>query len=348
MIEHLVRKNILKLKPYTSARGSFLEGILLDANENSLGSVVKSENILELNRYPDPNQNKLREKLAEYLGVDSSKLFFGVGSDEIIDLLIRIFCEPKKDSVLIPQPTYGMYQVACEINDVKVIEIPLGKNFQLNISETLKAAQKNTKIIFLCSPNNPTGNLLTRKSILQILNKFSGIVVIDEAYIDFSEKNSSVKLLDKYENLVITRTFSKAWGLAGLRCGYSIANESITKLLFKIKAPYNMNKLTAAAVLQALVDAKQKDKFVRKLNIEKDFLISELKQIKQVKKIFKTDANFITFRINNATEIYNQLVKEGVIIRNRSNQLNLEDCLRVSIGTRKENRIFIKKLKELL
>ncbi len=252
MIDKLVRKNILKLKPYTSARGSYLEGILMDANENSLGSVVKDEKNLELNRYPDPNQNKLREKLSEYLGVESNKLFFGVGSDEIIDLLIRIFCEPKKDSVLIPQPTYGMYQVACEINDVKVIEVPLEKDFQLDVNRTLKAVQKNTKIIFLCSPNNPTGNLLTRKSILQILNKFKGIVVIDEAYIDFSEKNSSVKLLDKYENLVITRTFSKAWGLAGLRCGYSIANESITNLLFKVKAPYNMNKLTASAVLEAL------------------------------------------------------------------------------------------------
>ncbi|MCW8848662.1 MAG: histidinol-phosphate transaminase [Melioribacteraceae bacterium] len=348
MIDKLVRKNILKLKPYTSARGSYLEGILMDANENSLGSVFKDENKLELNRYPDPNQNKLREKLSAYLGVSSSKLFFGVGSDEIIDLLIRIFCEPKKDSVLIPQPTYGMYQVACEINDVKVIEVPLGKGFQLDVNNTLKAVQKNSKIIFLCSPNNPTGNLLTRKSILEILNKFKGIVVVDEAYIDFSEKNSSIKLLDKYENLVITRTFSKAWGLAGLRCGYSIANESITNLLFKVKAPYNMNKLTASAVLEALSNTKQKDNFVKKLNLEKDFLIEEMKQIKQIEKILPTDANFITFRINNATEIYTKLVKEGVIIRNRSTQLNLDNCLRVSIGTRKENKIFIKKLKEII
>lgn len=348
MIDKLVRKNILKLKPYTSARGSYLEGILMDANENSIGSAVKDEKDLELNRYPDPNQNRLREKLSAYLGVESSKLFFGVGSDEIIDLLIRIFCEPKKDSVLIPQPTYGMYQVACEINDIKVIEVPLGKGFQLDNNSTLKAAQKNTKIIFLCSPNNPTGNLLTKKSILQILNNFKGIVVIDEAYIDFSEKNSSVRLLDKYENLVITRTFSKAWGLAGLRCGYSIANESITNLLFKVKAPYNMNKLTASAVLEALGNSKQKDNFVKKLNLEKEFLISEMKQIKQIKKILPTDANFITFRINNATGIYYKLVKEGVIIRNRSSQLNLENCLRVSIGTRKENKIFIKKLKEII
>jgi histidinol-phosphate aminotransferase len=282
------------------------------------------------------------------LGVSSSKLFFGVGSDEIIDLLIRIFCEPKKDSVLIPQPTYGMYQVACEINDIKVIEVPLGKGFQLDVENTLKAAQKNTKIIFLCSPNNPTGNLLTRKSILEILNKFKGIVVIDEAYIDFSEKSSSMKLLNKFENLIITRTFSKAWGLAGLRCGYSIANESITNLLFKVKAPYNMNKLTASAVLEALGNTKQKDNFVKKLNLEKDYLIKEMKLIKQIEKILPTDANFITFRISNATEIYTKLVNEGIIIRNRSSQLNLDNCLRVSVGTRKENKIFIKKLKEII
>jgi histidinol-phosphate aminotransferase len=180
------------------------------------------------------------------------------------------------------------------------------------------------------------------------LNKFKGIVVVDEAYIDFSEKNSSIKLLDKYENLVITRTFSKAWGLAGLRCGYSIANESITNLLFKVKAPYNMNKLTASAVLEALGKTKQKDNFVKKLNLEKDFLIKEMKLIKQIKKILPTDANFITFRINNATEIYTKLVKEGVIIRNRSTQFNLDNFLRVSVGTRKENKIFIKKLKEII
>ena len=348
MIDKLVRKNILKLKPYTSARGSYLDGILLDANENSLGSVIDDFKNLKYNRYPDPNQNKLREKLSKYLGVSSKKLFFGVGSDEIIDLLIRIFCEPKKDSVVIPQPTYGMYQVACEINDVTVIDIPLNKNFQINVNETLSAIQKNTKIIFLCSPNNPTGNLLSRKHVLQILNKFKGIVVVDEAYIEFSDNKSLANLIDKYENLVITRTFSKAWGLAGLRCGYSIASDKITNLLFKVKAPYNMNKLTADAVLEALGKVKKKDDFVMKLNSEKEYLLNEMKQIKNINKILPSDANFITFRIKDATEIYKRLVLEGVIIRNRSNQLNLENCLRVSIGTRKENKFFIKKLKEIL
>lgn len=348
MIEKLVRENILKLKPYTSARDSYQEGILLDANENSLGTVVKDEKNLELNRYPDPTQNEMRTKLADYLKVSPYKLFFGVGSDEIIDLLIRIFCDPQKDSVLIPIPTYGMYQVACDINDVKVLTVPLNKNFQLDVKSTISSIKKNTKIIFLCSPNNPTGNLLSKKSVLKIAKSFNGIVVIDEAYIDFSEKDSFLNDIPKFKNIVITKTFSKAWGLAGVRCGYSIADEFITNLLFKIKAPYNMNKLTANVVLEALSKVKRRDQFVEKLNSEREKLISELKKVKKVKKILKTDANFITFRIDNAKVVFNKLAAEGVIIRDRSNQLNLENCLRISIGTSQENRMFIKKLKEIL
>jgi histidinol-phosphate aminotransferase len=348
MIENLVRKNILKLKPYTSARDSYLEGILLDANENSLGSVISDPKELELNRYPDPAQNKLREKLSEYLGVNQDSLFFGVGSDEIIDLLIRIFCEPNKDSVLIPQPTYGMYQVACDINNVSVITVPLNKNFQIDVNATLNAVRKNTKMIFLCSPNNPTGNLLNKNSVIKIVKGFKGIVVVDEAYIDFSENDSLIDQVNKYDNLVITRTFSKAWGLAGIRCGYSIANQFITSLLFKIKAPYNLNKLTANAILEAMDKINKRNQFVSKLNSEREKLIGELRKIKQVKKILRTDANFITFKISNAQSVFTKLADEGVIIRNRSSQLNMSDCLRVSIGTPRENKIFIKKLKEIL
>jgi histidinol-phosphate aminotransferase len=348
MIEKLVRNNILKLKPYTSARDSFLDGLLLDANENSLGSVIKDEHNLQLNRYPDPAQNKLREKLAAYLNVSTKELFFGVGSDEIIDLLIRIFCEPGVDSVVIPDPTYGMYKVACDVNNVKTISVPLNRNFQINPEVTLDALKKNTKIIFLCSPNNPTGNLLKKTNVLKIVKSFNGIVVIDEAYIDFNEEKSFVEELKKHKNLVIIRTFSKAWGLAGIRCGYSIADESITKLLFKIKAPYNLNKLTANSVLEALSKVSKKNQFVLKLNSERNKLVMELKQIRQVQKVYKGDANFILFKIKNATEVYNRLAKQGLIIRDRSNQLNLEDCLRVSVGSPKENRIFIKKLKEIL
>lgn len=348
MIEKLVRKNILNLKPYISARDSFLEGILMDANENSLGSVIKDEHNLQLNRYPDPAQKKLREKLADYLNVNTTNLFFGVGSDEIIDLLIRIFCEPKKDSVIIPEPTYGMYKVACDVNDVKTISIPLNRNFQIDVIKTLSVVKQNTKMIFLCSPNNPTGNLLSKKSVVKILKQFNGIVIIDEAYIDFKEDKSFISLIDKYPNLVITRTFSKAWGLAGIRCGYSIASEFITNLLFKVKAPYNLNKLTANAILLALSNVEKKNKFVEKLNSEREKLISELKQIKEIEKILPTDANFITFKIKNADEVFAKLANEGVIIRNRSNQLNLENCLRVSVGTPSENKKFITMLKEIL
>jgi histidinol-phosphate aminotransferase len=348
MIERLVRKNILKLKPYTSARDSFLDGILLDANENSLGSVVKDKDNLQLNRYPDPAQNKLREKLSKYLEIDKSQLFFGVGSDEVIDLLIRIFCSPGKDSALIPVPTYGMYKVACDINNVKAITVPLKKNFQLNTKSILSKVQKNTKIIFLCSPNNPTGNILNKKDVIKILKNFNGIVVVDEAYIDFSEDNSLIKEINKYKNLVVTRTFSKAWGLAGVRSGYSIADEFITNLLFKIKSPYNVNKLTANIILDALSNVKKKNAFVTKLNSEKEKLISELKNIKQIQKVFPTEANFILFKIKNATDVYNKLAREGIIIRDRSNQPALEDCLRVSVGTPEENKKFIDALKKIL
>ncbi len=348
MIENLVRKNILKLKPYTSARDSFLEGILLDANENSLGTVIKDDKNLNLNRYPDPAQNKVRKKLADYLGIKKSKLFVGVGSDEIIDLLIRIFCTPGKDSVLIPVPTYGMYQVACNINNVNVITVPLKNNFQLDVKEILKNIRKKTKIIFLCSPNNPTGNILKKNDVIKILKNFNGIVVVDEAYIDFNESNSLINEIDKYNNLVIIRTFSKAWGLAGTRAGYSIADEFITNLLFKIKAPYNLNKFTTNAILEALSNVKKKNSFVKKLNSEKAKLINELKKIKHIKKIFSSDANFILFKINNATEIYNKLAQEGIIIRDRSNQPLLKNCLRVSIGTPQENKKFIKTLKDTL
>jgi histidinol-phosphate aminotransferase len=277
-----------------------------------------------------------------------SKLFFGVGSDEIIDLLIRIFCNPAKDSVLITEPTYGMYKVTCAVNDVKIISVPLSKRFQVDVKNTLAKTKSNTKIIFLCSPNNPTGNLLNKKNVLKIVKQFKGIVVIDEAYIDFASNYSFLSEVKNYNNLVILRTFSKAWGMAGVRCGYSIADEFITNLLFKIKAPYNLSKLTTNAILEALSKVKQKNNYVKKLNSEKEKLIEELKNIKQVKKIFPSDANFILFKIINATDIYNKLATQGVIVRDRSNQLGLENCLRVSIGTPRENRKFIKVLNKTI
>ncbi|MCP5062646.1 MAG: histidinol-phosphate transaminase [Ignavibacteriae bacterium] len=348
MIENLVRKNILRLKAYTSARDSYLDGILLDANENSLGSVIIDESKLDLNRYPDPAQNKVRNKLAKYLNIEKGKLFLGVGSDEIIDLLIRIFCNPGKDSILITEPTYGMYKVTSEVNDVKIMSVPLNKSFQLDVKKTLEKVQKNTKIIFLCSPNNPTGNVLKKKNILKIVKQFNGIVVIDEAYTDFTMDSSIINEIKNYKNLIILRTFSKAWGLAGIRAGYSISDEFIANLLFKIKAPYNLNKLTSNIIIEALANVKQKDRFVKKLNLEKEKLIIKLKDIKEVQKVFPSDANFILFKIKNATNVYNKLASKGIIIRDRSSQLGLENCLRVSIGSPKENRRFVKMLKVVL
>ena len=214
-----------------------------------------------LNRYPDPAQFEVREKLSKYLNVDLKQIFIGVGSDEIIDLLIRIFCNPQKDSVLIPIPTYGMYKVACDINNVKSIFVPLTKSFQIDVDATLSAITKNTKMIFLCSPNNPTGNKLYKKRVLEIVKNFNGIVVLDEAYLDFAKSDNYEKEIKRYKNLVLLRTFSKAWGLAGARCGYSVADEYITNILFKVKAPYNLNKLTSNAIVKAIGNNKKKNEF---------------------------------------------------------------------------------------
>jgi len=348
MLEKLVRKNILNLKPYRSARDSFTEGILLDANENSYGSVLNPGSKLQLNRYPDPLQTDVREKLSAVLGVEKEKLFIGVGSDEIIDLLIRIFCDPGKDSVLITQPTYGMYKVACDINNVKVLTVPLKKNFQLNVEQILDKVTQNTKIIFLCSPNNPTGNLLNKEDVLNLLDEFNGIVIIDEAYIDFSINGSFISEINNFKNLVIIRTFSKAWGLAGIRAGYSIADEFITDLLFKIKAPYNLNKLTGQAIIEAIEKIETKNKLVKKIIIEREKLIAQLKRIKHISKVIPSQTNFVLFRVENATEVYKELVSSGIIIRNRSNLKGLKNYLRVTVGTPEENNKFLTKLKEIL
>lgn len=244
MIQELIRKNIRDMKPYTSARDLYSRGILLDANENSFGSVVELKGE-SLNRYPDPHQLSMRERLSAYLDVSPHKLFFGVGSDEIIDLLIRIFCAPGKDSIMILEPTYGMYKVAADINDVKSESILLNDNFDLDTEAILNSWNNRIKIIFLCSPNNPTANLLNKNSIKTLLKETKSIIVVDEAYIDFAGDGSScIDLINKYPNLVILRTFSKAWGLAGIRLGYCIGDEEIINYLFKIKAPYNISSLT--------------------------------------------------------------------------------------------------------
>ncbi len=345
-IELLVRKNILKLKPYTSARGDFLSGILLDANENSFGSVAGDEWHVELNRYPDPFHNRLREELSSYMKLEKEKLFIGVGSDEIIDLLVRIFCEPKIDNAITLEPTYGMYKVACDVNDVQTIPVMLDESFQPQLDKVYKAITPNTKLIFVCSPNNPTGNVINPESILELVRNFNGIVVVDEAYAEFTDKPSLINSVQDYLNIVVTRTFSKAWGLAGVRCGYCVTSPHIAKLLYKIKLPYNINKLTSQVVLNALKNSQQKDKFVEAIKQEREFLTDELKSIAKIKKVYPSESNYILFECDNPTSVYHLLTEKGIIIRDRSNQV--KDCLRVSVGTREQNEKFLNELRNVL
>ncbi|MDR3611721.1 MAG: histidinol-phosphate transaminase [Ignavibacteriaceae bacterium] len=348
MIQELIRKNIKDLKPYTSARDIYNHGILLDANENSFGSVVDSSGEL-LNRYPDPLQLSMRKRLSEYLGVTFNKLFFGVGSDEIIDLLIRIFCVPGHDSIMILEPTYGMYKVAADINDVKSNTILLNKDFNIDTETVINNWNNSIKIIFLCSPNNPTGNLLNKESIRTLLQKINSIIVVDEAYIDFAgEENSCIGLLNEFPNLVLLRTFSKAWGLAAIRLGYCIADEEIINYLFKIKAPYNINSLTRKAFQVAFSNISKKDGFVTSILSEKQFLINELNKLNGIEKIFPSDTNYILIRIKNASVIQKKIADEGIIIRDRSNQPNLENCLRITVGTHDQNIKLISLLQKAL
>jgi histidinol-phosphate aminotransferase len=347
-IKTLVRKNILDLKPYTSARDNYSSGILLDANENSLGSVYEPMSHSELNRYPDPKQQNIRKCMSEYLSVNYENIFFGVGSDEIIDLLIRIFCDPGIDSVIIPEPTYGMYKVACDINNINVFSVSLTSSFQIDLDSIERCKTKNIKMIFLCSPNNPTGNILSKDDIIHLCNNFNGIVVVDEAYIDFDPDYSVINEIKNHQNLVVLRTFSKAWGLAGIRCGFAISSEEIINLLFKIKAPYTICKLTNDTVLNALKNSSKKVTFVNDIRFERERVKLELEKIDEVDKVFDSNANFILFRCNEAKKVYEKLVTKGMIIRYRGNQMNLKNCLRVTIGTKDENNLFLSKLKEVI
>ncbi|MGK9477283.1 histidinol-phosphate transaminase [Melioribacter sp. OK-6-Me] len=347
-IEKLVRKNILNLKPYTSARQSHMEGVLLDANENSFGSVVDEFKSSNFNRYPDPFQKALRKKTSDYLGISESNLIFGVGSDEIIDLLIRTFCEPRIDNVVVCEPTYGMYRVACDINNVDVINAPLNDKYDVEYETVLSHIDNNTKILFLCSPNNPTSNLLDKNVIRKLISELNLIVVIDEAYIDFANDEGFLKEATTLPNLVVMRTFSKAWGMAGLRCGYCVAHEEIISFLFKVKMPYNINKLTAMTVTKAIDNAALKEQYVKEIMAQREFLFHQLKRNKKVINVLPTDTNFISFKVENPREVYNYLEKNGVIIRDRSNQYNFQGYLRVTVGTPSENELFLKKLDEIL
>lgn len=340
-INSLVRKNILTMKPYSSARDEFKgeAEVYLDANENPYPTPY--------NRYPDPLQWRVKEKLAEIKGVKPTQIFLGNGSDEPIDLLMRAFCEPNQDSILITEPTYGMYSVCAEVNAVNIQQVLLTPDFDIDLDAFPKTFDASTKIIYLCSPNNPTGNSLSHDKIIQVLKRFYGIVVIDEAYIDFSKGKSFVQELTKYPNLVVLQTFSKAWGLAGLRMGMAFASEEIINVLNKIKYPYNINTRTQDLVLDALENNAVKQKWVEEIVAERDQLSKALKKLSIVDKVYPSDANFLLVRVPNAHDVYKRLTDEKIIVRDRSKVTLCYNCLRITVGTPEENERLLLALKQL-
>lgn len=340
-INTLVRDNVKVLKPYSSARDEFedfdtAQMVFLDANENPYENGV--------NRYPDPQQMSVKVVLAKNKGLSPKQILLGNGSDEVLDLLFRAFCEPKEDNVISLPPTYGMYGVLANINNVEHKEILLSESFQPREEAILEAVTPKTKIIFLCSPNNPTGNSFTEESVTTLLEKFNGFVVIDEAYIDFSDKASWLAKLDQYPNLIITQTLSKAYGLAGIRLGICYASAEVIAVLNKIKPPYNVNELTQQRALERLKDQSKIDSEITSIIAQREALLQVLNQVSFVQKIYPTEANFILVKVDDANKRYDELIAKGIVIRNRTTQPLCENCLRFTIGTEAEN----KKLMEAL
>ncbi len=342
-INKLIRDNIRKLVPYSSARDEFTgrADIFLDANENSLGSPLPGK----YNRYPDPHQWKIKQKIAEIKGVPTQNIFIGNGSDECIDILYRGFCNPGKDNVIICPPTYGMYEVSAAINDVEIRRAGLLDDFQLDLVHLENLVDSNTKLIWICSPNNPTANSFNRHDIETVLNNFDGIVVIDEAYINFSRQKSFISELTEYPNLVVMHTLSKAWGLAALRLGMAFASEDIIAVFNKIKPPYNIGQATQDLVLQALENVAEVNQFIRELVQSREELASSLKNVSVVEKIFPSDANFLLVKVNDAKAIYNYLLTKAIVVRDRSRVELCEGCLRITVGTKEENEQLIDTLK---
>lgn len=334
----IIRENIQNISPYSSARDEFegLEGVFLDANENPFNSAV--------NRYPDPYQKELKNIVAKYKGVNVNQTIIGNGSDEILDLIVRATCEPGKDEAVAITPSYGMYEVIANINNVELKKVPLTLEFELDKDAILQAA-KGAKLIFLCSPNNPTGNLLNRKVILEIAKKFSGIVVVDEAYIDFSNGKTLLTELNEIDNIFVCQTLSKAYGLAGIRVGLGFGHPKFIDILNKIKPPYNVNELSQKFAIARLKDMKTVSSEVMQILLERSRVLEELMRIPAVLKIYRTDANFILFKVDNADDLYNHFVKNKVIVRNRTNLHGCRNCLRVTIGKSNENDHFLEVLK---
>ena len=338
-LNKLVRENVLRLTPYSCARDEFSgrEGIFLDANENPFG---------KLNRYPDPYQRELKQAIAQLKETEPGRIFLGNGSDEIIDLTFRIFCNPGKDKVMLFTPTYGMYSVSADINDVGIISMPLDDNFQIDIARVKPwLTHEDIKLIFICSPNNPTANSVKQTDIENILENFEGIMVIDEAYADFSDSPSLMKLTKKYDNLVIMQTFSKAWGLAAARIGMAFSTPEILSFYNKMKPPYNISSVNQEAVLDALNDRDGFTSRLRMIKEEKKRLVTGLEKLGQVEKIYPSDANFLLVKVKDATEIYRKLIDKNIIVRNRSSLVN--NCLRITVGKKNENDALLKALKTI-
>ena len=341
-LNKLVRDNIKRLKPYSSARDEFKgeASVYLDANENAYGSPLPDH----FNRYPDPLQWHLKQELVKIKGVPAENMFIGNGSDEVIDLAYRIFCEPAKDNVIICPPTYGMYEVSAHINDVDIKKIPLRPEFQLDVEGIVAAIDEQTKLIFICSPNNPTGNNMNFMDIKFILNKFDGLVLIDEAYINFSRQKSFITELLGYSNLMVMQTLSKAWGLASLRLGLGFASRDIIDLFNKVKPPYNINEASQLIAIDALQGHLQVNNWIREIVTERDRLKEELTALPFVKKVFDSDANFLLVRVEEADPLYQYLSDNKIVVRNRSRERMCENCLRITVGTPQENKILVETL----
>jgi len=338
-LKDLIRRNIRDLIPYSSARNEYsgMEAILMDANESPYNG--------PFNRYPDPGQEKLKLRLAEILDVLPGKIFLGNGSDEAIDLLIRIFCVPGRDRIIIMDPSYGMYKVCADINDVACDFVELDPDFSLNADRILSTVKSTTKMVFLCSPNNPTSNLLEPVEIRKVLEGFGGMVILDEAYIDFTGGNGLIPYLDQYANLVLLRTLSKAWAAAGIRLGMALADERVCEILNRVKYPYNINVLTQEKALELLSKEKQKQEWIDLILAERERLTEELVNLDIIKTVYHSDANFLLVRTDDPDLVYDTLQHGGIIVRNRSHMTHCEGCLRITIGTRAENKRLIEILK---
>lgn len=340
-LQQLIRRNILALKPYTCARNEFNgeASIFIDANENPYNN--------NYNRYPDPLQIVLKERIAKIKGVRPTQIMLGNGSDEPIDLIYRIFCEPTIDNVVAIAPTYGMYGVCADINNVEYREVLLNSDFDIDAEQILAKTDNNTKVIWLCSPNNPTGNLLNSNEITKVLDSFDGITIIDEAYIDFANSTSWLNSLDKYPNLIVLQTFSKAWGMAAVRCGMAFASEEIINIFNNVKYPYNINKLTQEFVYKQIEDEDYKNISVKKILEQRQNLSQELKNIECVEHVYPSDANAILVKVKDACATYKTLMDKGIIVRNRHTVTMCCNCLRITIGTDKEMSILIEELKKI-